>query len=226
MKPSEYPPMSNCWKRIGVWGRERPPCERLQTVIHCRNCEVFTRAGRTLLEREPPSGYQAEWAGILAEEKADPPTQTLSVVIFQLGGEWLALPSGLFAEITVPRPWHWLPHRKEPVLLGLVNIHGELQICVSLQALLEIPAAESPSGDGISSGRMVVLRIASDHWVFPADQVLGIHRLPLETLENLPVTVEKTRHSFSRAVFWYKDRQVALLDDEKLLKALKKRVSR
>lgn len=226
MKPSETPPMPNCWKRIGVWGRERPRCQRLQSVIHCRNCEVFTRAGRTLLEREPPPGYQTEWADILAEQKTDPPTQTLSVVIFQLGGEWLALPSALFAEITVPRPWHWLPHRKDPVLLGLVNIHGELQIAVSLQALLEIPAGESSPGDGISSGRMVVLRIEAAHWAFPADQVLGLYRVPRKKLENLPVTVEKTRHSFSRAVFWYKERQVALLDDEKLLKELKKRVSR
>ena len=46
-----------------------PRCPRLDEVIHCRNCEVFTQAGRNLLERALPEEYKEEWGSVLVKKK-------------------------------------------------------------------------------------------------------------------------------------------------------------
>ena len=46
--------IDDCWNRIGVWGTETPRCPKLEDVVHCRNCEVYSAAGRLVLERRLP----------------------------------------------------------------------------------------------------------------------------------------------------------------------------
>jgi chemotaxis-related protein WspD len=87
-----------CWNAIGVSGDRS--CAELLEMIHCRNCPVYAQAGRSLLEREIPANYQLEWATSVAEEKTEPAAGTLSVVIFRLGQEWLALSALLFQNYT------------------------------------------------------------------------------------------------------------------------------
>ena len=78
---------SRCWKTIGVWGSEKPRCPKLEEVIHCRNCDQFTQAGRNLLERELPEEYQSEWGQIFAVKKIDAPVGTVALVIFRIEEE-------------------------------------------------------------------------------------------------------------------------------------------
>lgn len=105
---------NNCWNQIGVQGDRS--CSELKTHIHCRNCPVYSTAGRQLLERETEVGYVSEWTQVLAQEKVTATPQftaagSLSVAIFRLGKEWLALPAQLFKEVTSPCPIRTLPHR-------------------------------------------------------------------------------------------------------------------
>jgi chemotaxis-related protein WspD len=89
-KPHEA--RNDCWNQIGVAGDGT--CPELEKVIHCRNCPVYSAGGRHLPEREPPEDYLREWTRALAEEKdEDKAADTLSVLIFRLGQEWLALPT-------------------------------------------------------------------------------------------------------------------------------------
>jgi chemotaxis-related protein WspD len=216
-------PIQNCWKRIGVWGTEQPRCERLETVIHCRNCEVFTQAGRSLLERELPEGYVREWTEVFAAKKQEEPAGAISLLIFRIGPEWLALPALLFAEIVEPAPAHKVPHRRNPALLGVVNVHGEVQLCVSLRHLLGIqddPQAQS----AYAYRRMVVLQRGGRRWVFPADEIHGIQRISPTLLQPPPVTVSKSGAGFSRGIFVWEGRHVALLDDELVLYRLSRSV--
>ncbi len=78
-----------CWNEIGVAGDRS--CLELKTYTHCRNCPVYSRAGRQLLQRQAPAGYLNEWTNLLTHHQEEQPLNTISVGIFRLGGEWLAL---------------------------------------------------------------------------------------------------------------------------------------
>lgn len=127
---------NDCWNKIGVKGDRS--CSELSKYVHCRNCPVFTAAGQRLFERKPPAGHLAEWTKRLAEPEAAIERGTISVLVFRIGDEWLAADISLLVEIAELRPIHTIPHRSNSVLAGLVNIRGELPLCVSLGGLLGI----------------------------------------------------------------------------------------
>lgn len=208
-----------------MWGQETPRCPELKRVIHCRNCEVFTQAGRNLLERELPEEYKDEWTQILVEKKEEEFPGTLSAVIFRIQGELLALPARLFAEIIDPSLVHSVPHRKNQVLLGVTNVHGEIQLCVSLQRLLGLEEEAPGKDEGRKRyKRMMVVNKDGEQWVFPVDEIYGIHHVRPERFQNVPVTVAKAKSTFTRGIFKWDDKYVAFLDDELLLYTLSRSI--
>ncbi len=212
-----------CWKRIGVWGNESPRCPKLEEVIHCRNCEVYTQAGRNLLERALPDQYKDEWGNILVKKKGKEPVGTVAVVVFRVEGEWMALPAALFAEIIEDVSIHTLPHRKTPILLGLVNVHGEIQLCVSLQHLMELEDAPDKRGTGEKTKRrLMVVSKNGEQWVFPVNEIHGIHHFNPSLLQNVPATIAKSKSTFTEGIFKWEKQHVALLDHELLFYSLKR----
>lgn len=225
----------HCWKTIGVFSHGQGTCEALEEFTHCRNCPVFTHAGRTLLERDAPTGYRQEAANTLAEEKTEEPPGTESMVIFRIEREWLALSTRLLSEVVDPEKFHSLPHRKNPVLLGVVNVHGDIQLCVSLKALLEIEDHLTPRRDRRipSQRRMIVIGEPGNQWVFPVDEILGIDRVHPRLFRRTPVTVAKAGSAYTRAIFsWSLQKKggdveslnVALLDADLILYSLLRNV--
>jgi chemotaxis-related protein WspD len=216
---------SRCWKTIGVWGSEEPRCPRLEEVIHCRNCDQFTQAGRNLLERELPEEYQSEWGEIFAVKKIDAPVGTIALVIFRIEDEWLSLPAKLFAEIVDLRPVHTLPHKRNPVLLGLINIHGEIQICVSLKDLIGLESKEENEPTEKKEQAFMMMVIKNDErWVFPVNEISEIYHIHPDILQNVPVSVSKSKSAFSKGIFKWKNRNVAFLDDELLFYTLRRNI--
>jgi chemotaxis-related protein WspD len=214
-----------CWKRIGVWAKDGPSCPELKRVIHCRNCEVFTQAGRNLLERDLPDDYKEEWGQVLLEKKNEEPTGTFPVVTFRIETEWLALPARFFAEIIDTVPIHTVPHRKRPVLKGVVNVHGEIQLCISLGRLIELePESSEREKAGRHHERMMVVSKDDDVWVFPVKEIHGIHHIHPGLFQNVPATVAGSKSSFTKRIFKWEDRHVALLDDELLFYSLKRSI--
>lgn len=212
--------MENCWKIIGVWGHKMPRCRELEKVIHCRNCETFIRAGRRLLDRDIDDEYRREWTDIIAAPKEREIVGTFSVVVFRVGKEWLALRTRIFAEIVESARFHSIPHHKSHVLMGIVNIHGEIQLCVSLKSLLGIDDNVREKEERKIPKRMMVINDGGDQWVFPVDEVCGIYPLQPGMLENIPVTVSKTAATYSRGIFQWNNTDIAFLDDERLLYGL------
>lgn len=92
--------IDDCWNKIGVWSDKTSPCEKLKDVIHCRNCEVYSAAGRAVLDRNLPDQYETDWAKIYSKNKEDKASGTESVTIFRLGNEWLALPTNIIDVIS------------------------------------------------------------------------------------------------------------------------------
>ena len=76
-----------------------------------------------------------------------------SALLFRINAEWLALPTQAFQEVAEHRLVHSLPHRRQGIVLGLVNIRGELLICVSLGHLLGLE--RTPPGQARRAGLMI-----------------------------------------------------------------------
>ena len=209
----------DCWNRIGINGDNS--CPELKQVIHCRNCPVFAEAGRGLLDREVPADYREEWGALLARPKDSVKSATQSVVVFSLGLEYLALPTAVFREVAEMRVVHRLPGGRQKLLMGLVNIRGEIQICVSLGALLKLAAEPETRSPQLQDGRMLVVEHSGETWVFPVDKVHGTFRYELESLRPLPSTLEKTAHSLSRGTIVWEGKTVGCLNGDAIFSALR-----
>jgi chemotaxis-related protein WspD len=219
--PSPLPTLTlsdPCWHRIGVWGDRT--CPELAKVTHCHNCPVFAAAGRRFLDAPPPPEYPAEWTDRLAAPEDESAGGQLGVIVFRLAEEWFALSVGVLVEVTHPRTPHRIPHRGG-LLAGLVNIRGELHLSVRLDQLLGI---EQPAEPRKGNARMIVVRRDLDGWVFSADEVDQVHRVPEKSLVPAPPTLSRAAARVTRGVFSQDRRAVGLLDEDRLFQTLRERV--
>jgi chemotaxis-related protein WspD len=132
-----------------------------------------------------------------------------------VGGEWLALPPALFLEIAAPRPIHSLPHRRSKAVRGLVNVRGELQICLSLAELLGLSAA--PASPATATPRLLVGGREIGRFVFPVEEIEGLHRFAAADLVAPPATVARALASHTHRLFTLRERAVGWLDEAALL---------
>lgn len=212
--------VDDCWNRIGVNGDRS--CPELREHVHCRNCPVFAGAARGFFGRRAPDGYLAEWAELLGRPADRGSVDDSALLVFRLGGEWLALSLSVVAEVTALRPVHRVPHRTNRVFSGLVSLRGQLQLCVSLHGLLGV-APTDPVDDPSARPRLVVIRKDSETWAFPAEEVTGVHRMARDRLQKVPSTLANPAGSFSRAVFaWGEGRSVDVLDEPRVFEALRR----
>ena len=208
----------SCRRQVGVWGDRS--CPELAAHVHCRNCPVYARIGRNLLDREvpaPPSRIRD--ATRHATQEA-----TQSVIVFRAGAEWLALPTSLAREVIVAPAAHRVPHRNDPRFRGLVNVRGELLPMVDMRAMLG--AAESSAEAHASSGakepraRLLVLERDGASWALGIAAIDDIHRIAPSALRPPPVTVQLGSARFTQAMFTLPIGQVGLIDAELLWYAL------
>lgn len=230
-EPAVTAPMPECWRVIGVAGDRS--CPELQAFVHCRNCPVLADAARSFFDRAAPEGYLDSWRAILEEPAAAEEVADTSVLVFRVGHEWLSLPTGALVEVTPFRTLHSVPHRSGTPLAGIVNIRGQLQLCVSLHAVLGLPGGPRPTAapderDDQSSRLIVLERTSgqnSERWVVGVDEVAGVHRVGRADLRPVPSTVSQAAARCSSALFGWQDRTVALLDEVRLFDALREAVS-
>lgn len=217
------PPMPECWSRIGVAGDRS--CPELETFIHCRNCPVLAEAARTFFDRPAPDGYVESWSAILEEPPVAATPDATSVLIFRLAEEWFALPTSVLVEVTTLRPLHSVPHRTGGVLAGIVNIRGQLQLCISLASLLGMEAAPTDRPhDGIgltgTTGRLLLVEWNGRRWVFAVEEVAGVHSVPRATMRAVPSTVSQSSQRATQALFDWQNASVGLLDEARLIDGL------
>lgn len=207
---------SQCWKRIGIEGDRS--CEELEFHIHCRSCPVYHLAGRRLLDRPIPEDYRAEWQRRLAEIPETPDPNSLGLMVFRVAGHWLALPSRYLDESLKPGPVRKVPHRGNRHFLGLVNTHGELSLCFTLEHLLDPHGTEAiPGGAGRAFPRLLVIKVQGQRWAFPADEVRGIERQPRASLQTPPAHLSKSPENLFTALFDLDGLRIGLLDADKLV---------
>lgn len=210
-----------CWKHEGIWGDKR--CEQLVRYTHCRNCHVFGEAAAELLERPLPPEYREEWAERLAQPALRRRVEgEESAVIFRLGDEWLGLRTTLFLEVVGRRPVHTLPHREGGILEGVVNIRGELLVCISLARLFGIGGA-SPGVGG--ARRLLVVSNGGGRLVFPADEVYAGCRYVPGEVGAIPATLALAAAPFTMGMIVWNGRSVGLLDERALFKTIEEQLA-
>jgi chemotaxis-related protein WspD len=218
LAPAKNGSQRACWNEIGVYGVKS--CPELKSFVHCRNCPVYSAAGANLLHQTLPARYREERTAQYAFQKPYREQSRSSVVIFRLGGEWLALPTWILQEVAEYRPIHSVPHRRNGVVLGLANIRGELMLCISLARLLGL--TEPGDHDQARNGylRLLVLNWQHISGALPVHEVLGPHRIHPDTLKAPPATLAHAKPAFTRNVFYWENRAVGLLDPELVLSTL------
>jgi chemotaxis-related protein WspD len=207
-----------CWQNIGVYGDGS--CRELQKFVHCRNCPVYSHAALRLLERPLPEHYRADWTTHFAkEQRLSPPVKT-SAVLFRINAEWLALPTHAFQEVAERRRTHSLPHQRHGVVAGLVNVRGELLICVSLGRLLGLEKPSVRQTIRTTYDRLLVANWEGSRLVFPVDEVHGTYRFEAGEVHEPPATVAKSRPSYTQGILLWQQKSVGLLDPSLLYSAL------
>ncbi len=213
----------DCWNKIGVQGDLS--CPELLAHVHCRNCPAYFAAAALLLDNAMPDGHIAERSAYFAQTK---PVQSLdwrSLTNFRIGMEWLALPTSTLVEVVDLRPVHVLPHRTGGLVSGLVNVRGELLICVSLGHLLGLAQAVEPTSQSTQFvqtvyARLLVIQGEGGRMVFPVDEIHGVERCDTEALQAVPATVARATATYTTAIFPWRGHAVGCLDDQLVLHTL------
>lgn len=212
-----------CWNQTGVLGDQS--CPTLKTVVHCHNCSIYRQAGRGLLERPIPEDYATEWTTVLTQARTQVSHQkTLSMNIFRLGREWLALPTDVVKQVLSPRPIHSIPHRSNQLLRGIVNVQGQLLLCVSLYKLLGIVPNQLSTLRSTNEVRhnsyLLVIKKGQNVWAFEVDKLHGLYRCNSDLLSNAPSLGRNTLGRFTQAIVTWQTENVSYLDEGHLFEAL------
>jgi chemotaxis-related protein WspD len=222
-----------CWSRIGVWGRA--DCAELTTHIHCRNCPVYSHAAAAMLDGAIPEGYLEEWTTHVAAPKQPPVAAAFSLLVFRINTEWFALPMSVLDEVVERRPIRTLPHMRSAFIRGIVNIGGQLLVCVSLTRLLELPGrSEQEKTAQTIFERLLVVTTHGGRIAIPVSEVAGPARCQADDLRPAPATIERAPTHFTLAVWpWQQCRydasgpviesiNISVLDTQRLFPAIEK----
>lgn len=213
--PAAQPP--HCWALVGVYGDSS--CAELSEHIHCRNCPVYARAGSDLLDRPLPAEYRAAWTAYFAQARALRDSSSKSAVPFRIGSEWLALPTECLQEITERRTIHSVPYGSE-TLLGIVNVRGELLVCISLGHALGFPNLAPLGLLRAEYGRLLVISHNGNRMAFPVDEVHGPQRFYPADFKPPPHLLTRSNPTFSESALQWRQKTLMLLDTDLLFAAV------
>jgi len=211
---TEQAQLHSCWNSIGVAGDKS--CPALLTHAHCRNCPTYSDAAMSLLDRARPAA-SSDTSHYNEQAVADRPKDR-SAVIFRLGVEWFAVATAAFDEVVEPRPIHALPHRRNPAILGIANVRGELIVCLSLGRVLGV--AEDDARDASKRRRLLVLRSETGRVAIPVDEVQHAQRYHDGELAPPPATVTRSENSFTTGLLVGPARTAGKLDEARLFAAI------
>jgi chemotaxis-related protein WspD len=177
------------------------------------------------LDRPIAPDYRREWTAHFAREKRIATPAKTSAVIFRIGIEWLAMPTQAFQEIAERRALHSLPHRRSGVVIGIVNVRGELLICAALDRLLGLQSDARPKRSRVIFDRLLVADWSGRRFTFPVDEVHGVHRFHQFDLREPPATVARSGLNCAIGVFPWRNFTVGFLDPDILFNALNGKLS-
>jgi len=170
-----------------------------------------------LLDREAPPEYLTEWTTLVGAERISAKPGTRSVVIFRIDAEWLALSTAVLQEVMENYTIRTLPDRRSGIVRGLINVRGELMLCIALEVVLGMENA----GARASGDRLLIF--GRGRFAAQVSEVLGVHRYHPEDLRLTPATLRNASSgSYTAGILHWQGKTVACLDDDLLLFAVNK----
>jgi len=168
------------------------------------------------MSRDLSDAERAEWAERYGAPLDDHQARSLSALVFRLGGEWLGLPGGCLVTASEPTAAHRVPHRRSPLLRGIVPVRGQLYPCIALDLLLAV--APAPHRHGFP--RLLLIRLGRRDWAVEVDEVLGLQRYAPGAVQPPPATLGGELLSHLGGVYREGPHQVGLLEPLRLERAL------
>jgi chemotaxis-related protein WspD len=168
------------------------------------------------LTRELTSVERLDWAERYAQPPDDRQARSASALVFRLGAEWLGLPGSCLVTASEPTVAHRIPHRRSPLLRGIVPVRGQLHPCIALDLLL----AAAPAGQTGGFPRLLLLRVGRRDWAVQVDEVLGLQRYAPSEVQPPPATLGGELLSYLGGVYREGPHQVGLIDLARLERAL------
>ena len=212
-------PVVDCWNRIGVRGDHS--CPELPGVIHCHNCPVFTAAAQTLLDRPAARDYLSELTEFVSEPIAKRKLADCSAVLVRVGSEHFAIATSSVQEVAEVAPPRRVPHRGNRVFEGLVNVRGQLELCVSIAGMLGIPRRKDEQAQKPSA---LIVTHGGQRWVLLIDSVLGVQRFHQSQLIEPPAASRRTDNPYVTALVVHDNEHFGWLDVARLCADLAERV--
>jgi chemotaxis-related protein WspD len=217
--------IKDCWNLVGIWSKKSEKCADLINYGHCRNCPTYSKTGRLLLDRPLSDDYRQELIDFFKKSPKKIDNKNQSAFVFRAGGEWLALPSSLIAEVVNFGPIHSIPHKNSRIFRGIVNIKGRLELCVSIGGLLRIGKRYKKIRGLPATERLIVVQKDDQSIVFPVTEVLGIFHYNFSQVKPLPATVAGSKAVYTKGILPVKGRDVGLLEDKILFRILTRNIS-
>jgi len=175
------------------------------------------RTGSELLHRPPPQDYLEDWAALLGQPVIEAPPAQMSLFLFAIEDERLALPVECLHEIVDPLRVHTVPNRKSDVLLGLVNLHGRLEICVTL-----LPLLKNRAPSRTACRKMMVWGTTQRRYVTPVDEVIGVERFQAHAVRPAAAGVSTSL----KGIIFRNLEPIGLLDDSALHDGIQRSILR
>lgn len=201
----------HCWRKIGVYAGDHS-CPRLREVVHCRNCDVFAAAARSMLLRD------IEQVDALPAGDIEVVAAVRTALLVRVGGIGIGLPAKRIIEIGADAPLRRIPHRDGRAIAGLINVRGHLHLAL---ALTRIFALESGEPEASAQARIVLLDdIAGAPVAFRVEHVLGVHGFAGSDLGPVPETLPQQLAVLASAIGSVNGDHFLLLDDTKLSRTL------
>jgi chemotaxis-related protein WspD len=103
----------------------------------------------------------------------------------------------------------------------VVNVHGELIVCIALASALELDVARGAANEitAAAHARLLMIRRGDIRAACPVDEVSGVHRVPPGELADAPGAVASA-HACATKVWPWKGRCVGVLDDALVARAM------
>ncbi|MBP7232927.1 MAG: chemotaxis protein CheW [Syntrophaceae bacterium] len=224
MSPDSGLSLKKCWRAKGNFGDGS--CRELLHLIHCCYCPVYIRASREILDRDLPTGYPEDRAVFMARQKQKVNLGTISIMAFRLQEERFALKTTFFQETLENLPVHMIPLKTNRVFRGVVNVNGDLLLCISASELLDltVQAEGKPTGNNTFE-RMVVVSREGNRFVFAVNEIFGVERIAPEDIRETPATLSRSARALTRGIFTLKGHNVGLLDEDQFFPAMLRSLS-
>jgi len=201
----------DCWNKIGVWRTNDEICPTLSNVIHCRNCKTYVDSGLSLLNISYSNDYCSNNTKIYKQKAESKTNEKVSVIIFRSQKNWFALKTSIFTEIDNNKTVHSIPHNKNHFIKGLVNIRGELELCISLSSL--ISQTHKHTDSPTNKVKLIIIKLDSGKYAFKPEEILGVHSINNNEIKSAANIITGDRDHLVSGSFDFNEKHIGLIDE-------------